>query len=114
MPVEMVSLGFTPKGRETIRRRKGTGSLPSDPMRPDKLQSRVVGLWVFDPKPNTTLAKLESAYLAALEIVDQVEARRSEAQASRKFTDDGVNAEVLQFAASTLAPKLHRNRQTIH
>jgi len=111
MPVEMVSLGFTPKGRETIRRR--LVAAPGNPMQPDPPLSRVVGLWTFDPKPNTTLAKLEAAYLGALEAVDQVETRRSEAKASGKFTDAGVSTEVLQFAAGTLAPKLHRHRQTI-
>jgi hypothetical protein len=113
MPVEMVSLGFAPKGRETIRRRKGAGSLPGDPMQPDPPLSRVVGLRTFDPKPDTTLAKLEAAYLGALGAVDEAEAHRSKAMASGKFTDAGVNTQVLQFAASTLSPKLYRYRQTI-
>src|SRR5262249_4568749 len=89
------------------------GSLPSDPMQPDPSLSRVVGLWVFDTKPDTMLAKLEAAYLGALEAVDQVETRRSEAKASGKFTDAGVSTDVFGFAAGTLAPRLYRYRQTI-
>ena len=113
MTVEMVDLGFVPKGRETIRQRKGVGALASDPMQPDPPLSRAVGLWTFDPKPNTTLAKLQDAYLGALEAVDQVEARRSEARSSGKFTDDGIKDDVLAFAAAQLAPKLYRHRRTI-
>jgi len=113
MTVEMIELGFVPKGRETIRRWKGARSLLSDPMQPDPPLSRAVGLWTFDPKPNSTLAKLEMAYLGALEAVDQVEARYSEAKASGQFTDQGARADVLAFAAAQLAPKLYRHRQTI-
>jgi integrase len=42
-----------------------------------------------------------------------VEARKAEAIASKKFTDEGVANDVLQFAASKLAPKLKRARQTV-
>src|SRR5215467_2550563 len=111
MPVEMVTLGFTPKGRETIRRRPAAA--PGNPMQPDPPRSRAVGLWTFNPKPNTTLAKLQDAYLGALEAVDQVEARHSEAKASGKFTDQGARADVLAFAAAHLAPKLYRHCRTI-
>lgn len=113
MGVEIVNLGFTPKGRETIRRKKDAGSVPSDPLQPAPPVSRSVGLWIFNPEPHTTLAKLESAYLGALEAVDQVEGRRAEAKASGNFTDDGVRADVLAFAASDLAPKLRRHQQTV-
>jgi hypothetical protein len=113
MSVEFVELGFQPKGRESIRQRKGKGGLPGDPLMPDPPPSRSVGLWTFSPKPNTTMAKLEAAYLGALEAVDQVEARRAEAEASGRFTVDGVRGDVLQFAASTIAPKLYRHRRTI-
>ena len=60
-----------PKGRQTIR--KG-GSLTGahGPM------SRPMKLWAFEPKPNTTLAKLEAAYLAGVEAVDRVEAARAD------------------------------------
>lgn len=113
MSVEVIELGFQPKGRETIRRRNGAGGLPRDPLTPDPPPSRAIGLWTFSPKPNTIMAKLEAAYLAALEAVDQAEARRVEAQASGKFTDDGIIADVLEFAAGTLAPKLLRHRRTV-
>jgi hypothetical protein len=113
MAVEVVTLGFEPKGRETIRRRKNAGSLPGDSLMPHPPPSRSVGLWIFNPQPNTTMAKLEAAYLGALEAVDQAEARRSEARASGKFTDEGINADVLGFAASALAPELLRHRRTV-
>ena len=85
MPVEMVSLGFTPRGRETIRRRPVAAF--GDPMQPDPPLSRTVGLWTFDTKPNTTLGKVEAVYLGALDAVDQVEARSAQAKASGQFTD---------------------------
>ena len=111
MPVEMVSLGFTPKGRETIRRRPVAAF--GDPMQPDPPLSRAIGLWVFDPKPGSMLARLMDIYLGALGAVDEVETRRSEAKASGRFTDAGVSTDVLGFAAGTLAPRLYRYRQTI-
>ena len=57
-----------PRGRQTIR--KG-GSLTgaNGPV------SRPMKLWEFEPKPNTTLAKLEAAYMAGVEAVDRVEER---------------------------------------
>jgi hypothetical protein len=55
-------------------------------MQPQPPLSRPVGLWTFDPEPNTTLAKLQDAYLGALQAVDQVEVRRSEVMSSGKFT----------------------------
>jgi hypothetical protein len=68
-----------PKGRPTIR--KG-GSLTGmhGPV------SRPVKLWPFNPKPNTTLAMLEAAYLSGLDAVDQIEARTRSSAASGRFT----------------------------
>lgn len=111
MAVETVNLGFAPKGREYIRQRR---SGPGNPLQPDTSRpSRAVGLWTFNSAPGTPLAQLESVYLGALDAVDQAEDRRSEAKASGKFTDDGINADVLEFAAGTLAPKLLRHRRTV-
>ena len=66
-----------PKGRQTIR--KG-GSLTGahGPM------SRPMKLWTFKSKPNTTLAKLEAAYLAGVEAVDRVEARARDQRHQRE------------------------------
>ena len=64
----MVDKFTMPKGRQTIR--KG-GSLTGThgPV------SRPIRLWTFDPKPNTTLARLETAYMSGLDAVDRIEAR---------------------------------------
>src|SRR5262245_16141262 len=102
MAIVMTNLGFEPKGRGTIRR------VPSANRQP-----RRISPWAFQPKENSTLAKLETSYLCALDAVDAVEQRKADAIASKKFTDDGIAADVLQFAASTLAPKLYRARLAV-
>jgi hypothetical protein len=102
MAVIMTTLGFQPKGRDTIRRMTSSNRTP-----------RRIEPWVLQPQEGTTLAKLERAYLDALESVDAVEQRKLDAVSSKKYTEDGVAADVLQFAASKLAPKLHRARRTV-
>src|SRR5262249_31669708 len=100
------------RGRITIRREPGSGS-PGDPLRPHPPRSPVIEPWVIETQPDTTLAKLEAAYLAALDCVDQVEDRRVSAVKSGRFTPEGVVADALAFAASTSAPKLRRARQVV-
>src|SRR5262245_20100211 len=102
MAIVMTNLGFEPKGRRTIRR------VPSANREPRRSSP-----WAFEPKENTTLAKLERVYLDALESVDAIEDRKKAAVDSKKFTDDGIVDYVLQFAASTLAPRLHRARLAV-
>jgi hypothetical protein len=94
------------KGRMTIR--AGT----SEDKRNGRENKRV-RLWDFDPKPGTTIAKLEGAYLGALSSVDAVIARRDEATKSGKFTADGVSNDVLQFALNEAVPLLKRGRNAI-
>jgi hypothetical protein len=95
-----------PKGRPTIRT---GGSLTGNhgPV------SRPIKLWRFNPKPNTTLARLEAAYMSGLDAVDRVEARARSNAASGKFTSEGVKDDALKFALSDLVPTLHRARTTI-
>jgi hypothetical protein len=72
-----------------------------------------VRLWEFDPKPGTTIAKLEGAYLGALSSVDAVTAKRDDAAKSGRFTSDGLSNDVLQFALTDAVPKLKRGRDAI-
>jgi hypothetical protein len=74
--------------------------------------ARLIEPWVF-PEGTKHLAKLERAFFDALEAVDEVEDRKAEAVASKKFTDEGVLTDALQFAAAKLAPRLKRARQTV-
>ena len=83
------------KGRMTIRAGR------SDDVRNGRKNKRVRS-WEFDPKPGTTLAKLENVFLGALNSVDAVIARRDDATKSGKFTPDGINTDVLQFARLTM------------
>jgi len=76
-----------PKGRLTIRR---NGSLTGD----HGPRSTAIRLWNFDAKPESTLAKLEAAYLAGLAAVDRVEERKKVTAASGKYTPAGVNDDV--------------------
>jgi hypothetical protein len=95
-----------PKGRTTIRKGGSLTGLTGQ-------KSRRVRLWEYDAKPGTTLAKLESAYLAGLNAVDRAEERTKANAASGKFTPDGVKQDTMQFALNELVPSLHRARTTI-
>jgi hypothetical protein len=73
---------------------------------------RLIEPWVFEAKDGTALAKLERAFFDALESVDAIEDHKAKAKQSGTFTDEGVLADALQFAAANLAPKLKRARQS--
>jgi hypothetical protein len=90
------------KGRHTVRASTPAGRTP-----------RYIEPWIFVPKPNSILAKLERAYLDALEAVDQIEMHKTEASNSGTFTPEGILSNALSFAASTLAPRLKRARTTV-
>jgi hypothetical protein len=94
------------KGRLTTRAGR------SDDVRNGRKNTRVRS-WEFDPKPGTTIAKLENIFLGALNSVDAVIARRDDATKSGRFTPDGVNNDVLQFALNQAVPVLKRGRNAI-
>lgn len=95
-----------PKGRPQIRK---VGSLTGmhGPV------SRPIRLWTFDAKPNTPLARLETAYMTGLDAVDRIEARTRSNAASGKLTSEGVKDDALKYALSDLVPSLHKARTTI-
>ena len=74
--------------------------------------ARLIEPWVF-PENAKHLAKLERAFFDALESVDEVEDRKTQAKQSGTFTDEGVLADTLRFAASKLAPKLKRAKLAV-
>jgi hypothetical protein len=94
------------KGRSTIRRNGSvTGATGTT--------ARIIKRWGFDPQPNTTLARLESAYMSGLAAVDQIEDRTRSNAANGKFTPEGVKDDALKFALNNLIPGLHKARLTI-
>src|SRR5262245_727492 len=95
-----------PKGRSTIRKGGSITGIHGP-------ASRTIKLWPFDTKPDTTLAKLEAAYMSGLDAVDQIEAHTRSSSTSGRFTAEGVKDDALQFAMSNLIPVLHRSRNTI-
>lgn len=95
-----------PRGRATIRRGGSITGLHGQ-------KSRAIRLWPFEAKPNTTLARLEAAYMAGLDAVDRIEERARSSTASGRFTPEGVKDDVLKFALRELVPALHRARNTI-
>src|SRR5262245_51035289 len=102
MAVTMTNLGFVPKGRPTVRKTPMSGH-----------RTRRLDLWDLQPKPGSTLERLERVYLTALEAIDQHEQRLAEARSSGKFTNPGLVDHSLTFAASTLMPRLYRERQAV-
>lgn len=100
-----------PKGRQTIRR---SGPNLTDPMTPvDGRENRRIRLWDFDAKPGSTIARLESVYLGAIDSVDKVAEHKAAAIRSGKFTPDGANDDALQFALNNLVPTFKRGRAAI-
>ena len=87
----MLDTFVMPKGRMTIRKGPSNGA-----------PNKNINLWEFEPLPGTTLAKLEAAYLASLDTVDQIEQRKAEAKASGRFTADGVVADANCFVIASL------------
>jgi hypothetical protein len=92
-----------PKGRRTIRRQKLGSDQPS----------RHVGLWDFAAEPGSTLASLETAYLTGLNAIDSVEACKASGIASGKFTEAGLQADVLALALNNVIGPLHKARTAI-
>jgi hypothetical protein len=90
-----------PKGRMTIRKNASAQAAPN------------MKLWDVDAAPGTTVAKLEEAYLAALDVIDKLEAHRTAAAASGRFTEAGLMQDARRFALAQLAPALHRGRLEI-
>jgi hypothetical protein len=93
-----------PKGRQTIR--KSGGAIGGR-------DNRRTRLWEFEAAPGTTMAKLESAYLASFNEVDAVAERKASAAASGKFTPQGVAEDALQFALNNTVPTFARGRAAI-
>jgi hypothetical protein len=75
--------------------------------------NRRIRAWAFQPKPGTTLEKMEKSFLGALVAVDRVTHRRDESTKSGRFTADGVSQDVLQFALAEAIPVLGRGRSAI-
>lgn len=95
-----------PKGRNTIRRGGSvTGATGQT--------SRMIKRWRFDPKPDTTLARLEAAYMSGLDAVDRIEERAAINKTSGKFTREGARDDVLRYALNELVPGLHKARMAI-
>jgi hypothetical protein len=88
------------RSRPTIRRNP-----------PDNRTPKYIEPWTFaEAKENSTLAKIEAAFFTALEAVDQIEDTKAKARQSGAFTDEGVLANALEFAATKLSPRLKRAR----
>jgi glutamine phosphoribosylpyrophosphate amidotransferase len=101
------------KGRTTIRRRAPM-QLAGNPMVPvDSRENRRIRIWDLEPKPGTTIAKLESTYLAVLDAVDKIGEYKANAIKSNKFTKDGVADQTLQYALNKHIPTCKRGRNTI-
>ena len=96
----------TLKGRNYIRK---NGSV----MGATGQTSRMIKRWSFDPKPDTTLARLEAAYMSGLDAIDRMEARVASNKAGGKFTREGARGDALNYALNSLIPDLHKARMTI-
>ena len=94
------------KGRSNIRRNGSATGVTGT-------TARIIKRWGFDPQPNTTLARLESAYMSGLAAVDQIEDRTRSNAASGKFTPEGRKDDALKFALNSLIPDLHKARMAI-
>jgi len=79
----------------------------------NQTDSKFIGLWSAEPKPGSTLERLQAAYLAGIESFDRIETRAREHAASGRFTPAGAKQATLQSALNDAVPSLYRARQTI-
>jgi len=106
-----------PQGRRTIRQRHGlpdpgisVSGLTPTTTRPN----RDIRMWALgDGAPGSTISRLRQAYLGALDAVDKLEARKSDALASGKFTASGATDHVAEFVFKDLVPTFKRGRNAI-
>src|SRR5262245_19128104 len=90
------------KGRMTICKETSSSLPGNNPLNPAPSRpNRRVRLWELESKPNTTIARLEKAYLSALDTVDRLGAHRDEAVKSGKYTEHGLRDTVLKAALET-------------
>src|SRR5689334_8888102 len=102
------------KGRRTIRKADPTAPIGNNPMKPTVVRPNPeIRLWSFEAKPGSTLARLESAYLASLGAVDATEGHKSAALKSGRFTDAGAVEDSLGFAINQAVPTFKRGRETV-
>ena len=94
------------KGRSTIRHGGTITGIGGK-------QSKSIPVWTFEAKPDTTIARLERAYLTGIESVDRTEARNKSSAASGKYSEQGVRDDVMRYALNDVVPDLHRARTTI-
>jgi hypothetical protein len=87
----------TVKGRPTVRKITRDGRAP-----------KFIEPWTFEVPENTTLHKLEDAYLNALAAVDEIKQCKADAVLSKRYTDEGIAKQVLEIAAGELAPRFKR------
>jgi hypothetical protein len=99
-----ISMAPYVRGRLTIRKTTDLNNQST---------SKIIGLWSIEPKPGTTLARLEQAYLTGIESIDRTEAKSREYAASGRYTLVGAKQATLNSALSDVVPSLHRARQTI-
>ncbi|MHC2320448.1 hypothetical protein [Bradyrhizobium diazoefficiens] len=102
------------QGRRAIRQQQlqpiFMGAPNSGPSRPNS----PIRLWSHgDHAENTTLGKLQRAYLRTLDAVDQVDARKRSAEASGKLTPAGIADDVRGFTLENLVPDYQNSRKTI-
>jgi hypothetical protein len=77
-------------------------------------ENRSIRMWHLDEgAPDSTKERLRQTYLSALDAVDKVSARKADAVASGKFTEQGAADAVAQFALGELTPVFKRGRNVI-
>lgn len=76
------------------------------------MRPRHIGFLKIDDKSDVGKL-LHKIVRNSISAVDAVESRKASSRASRKFTDDGLKADTLTFAAQNQAPILRRGRQDI-
>lgn len=67
----------------------------------------------IDPQPNTTLARLQAAYLTGLSIVDRAEEYTATTAKDARLTPKGRRDAVMRSVLHNLIPDAHNTRQTI-
>ena len=96
----MVATPERPLGRMTARK-NGAG------------QARNIRLWDQDAKPGTTAESLLKHYLASLDGIDRIEAKKAELTNSAEFTPAGIQKQAVDFAFREVVPGHQKGRHAI-
>ncbi|MFY9957728.1 hypothetical protein [Bradyrhizobium sp.] len=76
-------------------------------------QPRRIKLWDMDAAPGSTAESLLKVYMASLDGIDRLEARKAELATSAEFTPAGIQKQSVDWAFRNVVPEFEKGRLAI-